>query len=1019
MYKSEELAKRVLQTLAHPDSGAEPQQLIDSITDLATEYSEACARVNRLLGRARDYYSTGNMAESMRIIVDFHVEDDYQNLKYDGLDKRWKEFCLNYGFPVPEPLADHLHQEISGIYQIFEPNGSIAEMLSRLRALSLLRAPLKDRLALIRDLARIDQLNPVWKEMASEYEQARDEEIEYRFNTLPKVAESYPEARALLQELTDLSRCSQPSDRIVKKILAFTNIENLKRQLDALDKTVNAMHDAYREGQREDAERALSEWEDLTRTIPQDKIPPQALETVRPIIVWLNELRAQDAKREVLRERIELFREALEDENNPEGIASAYRYVKQEAENCAEVLPSWIEQEYRSSERKTRLKQWRKLTLILSLALLVCTLLAGVTFWRSSVLKEEKEIKDNIDTLTQMLDEYEGKTKIAGDENGEESDPVLDPDALTRAENFAQQLKSDNPKVANVAAIQELFARIEADKSSEEKRSENFNKARGIAEQNIADEEEVPAGVLKDLQTYGKTQEQRNTTNSITRESANIVRNNQKRRDTQYNQNLNDAKEIVKVLNNTTLPPEQTQELLDQIQGHLDQMEAITREGKVDDRFREAGNAVSDNFDKIKQDFEERKEHDAAFQTITESIGNMPAFLGALKGYANKYRFSPIAADIENSPKCFYSYRDVALWNSFIDKFGRCPADWEKKSGFAVGINEIKEQITSIPDSTKIFGTDDENEIDLIKIVESVNVFGGRAVLAKKLMDDFRSCDEECWVWRQPPKEDNVCHYYYLTKKPEVSSSGEIPYLATRKERGKTEMLPAPVFSQEEINKIVHAPHYAIYQALNRLTENEQYIKNSSEWCEAMISLLNQLDPGKDDFKIFDPVVKVALIHIVAKTLKQDPIFADALSFWEGEILKDPEFDPNTDWIDPENPDLGRKRLVANRILEKLEAKPITEDSIRLFRARAAKEAKTTVSTYTWVGWLNKEGGEWKGILKEEPPVNGELFITVPRKDANTTILVKVGNAVENQVTLFDDTRSFVVGAPILVQTLK
>lgn len=1006
MYKSEEIAERVLQTLNNPASvglGAEPQQVIDIITELAADYSQACARVNDLLRRAREHSSAGNAAEAFRIVKLFHVEDDYQNLKLGGQDQRWRLFCDDYGFPVSDPLDENSHQEVLCLYEVYD---QIKDKLKEFRTLSLRRAPLKERLALLRQLASTDMGNALWSEMAGLYEKSRDEEIERRFSALPKTKENASEAFEMLRELTDINRVTPFPEAIVKKVKAFTGRANLELQKETLHKTVDKMLDAFREDNRTEVERCMAVWSRLTGQIPPGEIPQKLIEDVRGPSQWLQEHRQQDDRKREYQEKLNLLEEAFAGGDMNE-ITAAVGAARRAAENCGEEIPESIKQTYRRIDHDHRSRQRKKTAFKVFLALLIGLLVAGGTGWGIHNSKTKTKIEEDAQRLADLLDSYEGKSEVSDDGDEEESSSAgfLRPDALKQAEKFAEKLQAESPRIAGAAAVTQQLSRMELLVESEAKRSEEFERAKAEAESVVESGDELPEKLLSQLDTLGKTEQERGLVLKIKSLNDKTVRANKEERESQYSRLLAEIKANLDDLEANTVPMDRRAELIDQIKEDLSGLKVIAARGEIPAPLTKNAELFSEKCGAIEKQFRADTQYAADIDAITQAIGDQPRFLDAINLFARKYPNSKHAAEKARIMNCCACYHDVALWNDFIDKVGRRPADWKEAAEFISDFNEIKDQVLFIPDSREV--------ADLVPAVEAIQAIGGRAELAKELIQSFGSCDEECWVWRRY-EGDNDLFYYYLTQKPDLSNTGDYMYLTSRKDPGQT----APIstsFTREEIDRIVPAPHFQTALALlERLKDSQKNIDNPVGWCETMIDLLSRLDPEEEN-KAFDSTVKASLLYAVVDVLKDDPIFADKLLPWKKIFDDDPEFSPDIDWINPENKELPRQRKVASRIFVKLATSPITL-SFQTFRDRAAKQADTKVSTYPWVGWLHNEKGEWTVILKEGASVSGDLFMPGPKQGDNPPALVPVGTAAHSTVTLSGNTGSFIIGAPILVR---
>lgn len=1014
MYKSEEIARRIQQVLRSPESvgsADDPQQAFVILNELAADYSEACKRLNEQLRHAKEYSSVGNTGEAIRFIELFHVREDYENLTLDSQQERWKSFCQEYGLTVPVPLEDDLYNETTCLYESYEP---IKATLSKFRLLSLERGPLKERLALLRQLANQDMGNSIWDEMSATLEKARDEEIEAEFSALPKTKESFSAASELLKELSPMvGRVTEAPESIVKKIQGFIDGARHEKQVDVLQNTVSKMLDAFREGDRPEVERLMADWVRFTSQMQPNKVPKRLIEDVKGPSEWLKQIHTQDALEQEFNEKLFLLRQSFSDGSDMEEIIDAHGAAERAAENCGKAIPDSDEKTFKLRVRAHNSQRNRKAFYKFSLIALICLLVAGGTGWGIYSSYVEKTNRDKAQRLSSLMDSYEGIQAENSDpeSEGEEgaSAGLLNPAKLKEANDLAEQYKAEGPRTANAAILQEKFSRLEQLKESEAKRSEGFEQARADAEKTLERGDELSSDLLEKLDQFGNTEQDRGTVLKLRKQNDELARANQETRESEYSGILKETEK--KLTDLETAPLEEKEELIAQIKENLSKLQSIAARGTVADPLTKVAEEYTQKCEKLEREYEAAAKLAADLETITGSIGDEPksvnGFIEAMEKFASKYPNNPIASNVETIKSCCACYRDVVLWNNFVAKVGKTPVIWEGNSEFLSDFSNIRDQTSFISDSSVTMG--------FVDTIRTIQKFGGRARLAQRLISGLEPYNDESWVWRRHEPNSPIL-YYYLAQKPDLSYSGEYMYLTTRNERGKTSPISA-MFTQEEIDRIVPAPHREIAHAiLERLKDNENNIETPTGWCETVIDLLTRLDP-KDDSKAFDPIVKVALIHMVVDSLKKDPIFADKLSEWEKIVKQNTEFNPDSDWINPENSDLTYQRGIAGEILKQLGTRPL-KNSFPTFRDRAAKETDTKVSIYPWVGWLNYEKGTWKVMFKKGVTVSGDLFMTAPKGSGSAPELVKVGTAEENKVTFSGNTQKFIVGAPILIQVM-
>ena len=146
------------------------QTRTDALTEMAANFAELCQEANTRLRRCLDYLRRGLRSEAI------HLAETHPNLldMVAALDipeiDEWEQLCAAYELARPARMMIEAAQELNEAYSQEKP---LQHLLSQHRVLALRRAPLAERLEVIRALAVEDPTNSCWAEDQETFETAR------------------------------------------------------------------------------------------------------------------------------------------------------------------------------------------------------------------------------------------------------------------------------------------------------------------------------------------------------------------------------------------------------------------------------------------------------------------------------------------------------------------------------------------------------------------------------------------------------------------------------------------------------------------------------------------------------------------------------------------------------------------------------------------------------------------------------------------------------------------------------
>jgi hypothetical protein len=146
------------------------QTFREPLRQLAADYAAACREVNDRLRRCEDFLRQGLRSEAVHFaqaeppLLDCLAALDFPELP------RWTEASLAYGLPAPPPLLSDTAEALNAAYAAEQ---ALAPLLRTHRRLALARAPLGERLGVLRQLEEADRGSPVWQDEVLSLEAAR------------------------------------------------------------------------------------------------------------------------------------------------------------------------------------------------------------------------------------------------------------------------------------------------------------------------------------------------------------------------------------------------------------------------------------------------------------------------------------------------------------------------------------------------------------------------------------------------------------------------------------------------------------------------------------------------------------------------------------------------------------------------------------------------------------------------------------------------------------------------------
>ncbi len=169
MAEAQEVVDRLRDVLLAQDQSVTPE-----LRDLAASYAELCRAVNERIRRCSQLLRQNLRTEAVHLAeANPNVLDQLTILDFPGRGD-WQQLCVQYGFPEAPPLDMDSAAAINEAYTAVQP---VAVLLAKHRLLAMALAPLPLRLAVMREIARLDTTAAFWADDIRLFETARLGEI--------------------------------------------------------------------------------------------------------------------------------------------------------------------------------------------------------------------------------------------------------------------------------------------------------------------------------------------------------------------------------------------------------------------------------------------------------------------------------------------------------------------------------------------------------------------------------------------------------------------------------------------------------------------------------------------------------------------------------------------------------------------------------------------------------------------------------------------------------------------------
>ncbi len=297
----------------------------EEIAQMAGAYAEMCTRANERLRQCSAFLQQGLRSEAI------HLADETPNLldlvaQLDLPDPQaWADFCASNGLPVPPALQLERAAQLNDAYAQDQP---LEHLLSRHRLLALSRAPLRQRLSVMREIAQVDAGTPYWEKDIRVFEQARLKELPASFHAAVKSRDE----RAIAHLMEEVNR--QPWYELVPTDLAkgvadaFTRMQRSGAEAE-LKLLVEPLRDAFAARSLQECQALVQRWKNILTKAGVTSVSDELNDEIKPVAAFIAEQTRRDEHMRKFKEGCRIFTKMLDEDQTDANLEAGYAKLRE------------------------------------------------------------------------------------------------------------------------------------------------------------------------------------------------------------------------------------------------------------------------------------------------------------------------------------------------------------------------------------------------------------------------------------------------------------------------------------------------------------------------------------------------------------------------------------------------------------------------------------------------------------------------------------------------------------------
>ncbi len=448
----------------------------EEMEPLAMEYAVEVERVNQRLMECSMLLRRGLRSEAIqKANMRPNVLEWAARLDFPEIDE-WVEILKFFELPVPKQLNRLMVQQL---HEAIVEEQPLEQLLKQHRRLAIAKAPLAWRLRVLRQIAQVDSLNPVWNEDLETWEKARLAEIPSELQTA-KAAADFHACSQLAAELTRFNWIVSLPEPLVEASRNAANELEYANQCEELSDIGQSLYDAFCSHDEVLGRQHRANWMALVQMMRQSP-PPDLSDLVEPALLWLENVDAHELELESHRQAVVDLERELSNPKTILGVQNAHQL----ATRSGHELEPRLQKRYESVIAELQLSNQRKSFLrIASIASAAVLLLGVFVIWQRRSLRAA-EIMSSVTSIEGMLTKGQ----------------------LQEAQKFVENLSAKKAYVLDSAQIQSLLSDLENRQAAEQQRVREFESFMALLESTPA--EQIDLGIVKKAEELARTEHEK------------------------------------------------------------------------------------------------------------------------------------------------------------------------------------------------------------------------------------------------------------------------------------------------------------------------------------------------------------------------------------------------------------------------------------------------------------------------------------------------------------------------------
>ncbi len=945
--------------------GATP---ITALSEFAEDYAAACREINERLRESHDLLRKGLRSEAIqRAEVEPNLLEMAVVLDFPER-AQWCEWLKHSGRPLPPELRIDAAAEINAAYAQEQP---LAVLLGRHRLAALARAPLAERIGILRMIAEADANNPVWQEDLRTYEKHRHKQLQSEAEAAAK-RNDIAVLERLEAELRYASWTVPPSGALVQWTMAATarlRLASAREELKTLEAGLTTAFADFDVGRGRSLRGRWQACAAIAELGPDDPLAQLAA----PALEWLAEQDRQEESQASYDRAVAELERALDEGVGLEDLKRRCHELDRHERGTPELLERRCRERIASLEltASRRNKLW--LTGIAGSVLVVAAL---AWFWMNRQLAEA-QVAETSAVLARLID----------DSN------------LTESRKYVEALTAERKWLRERAEVVEQEARLSGLETKERERTAAFRAAiEGAASAGLDRPDKTS---LVEARRLARGPHEETEILDLERKVAARQRELQDQRNQAYLKRVEELR--AKIRTHETDSPQAGEEALTDLRQLSEQAKELEHASSgVDRALIDGVTALRKRLSVLHDAEESRQDRERRLRDITAAVGNRRRYRERLAEYAKEFPDTKRSYDflkvLEKEPA---SWEQLERWDAFVERFASADSALISPTEATARIAEATALLPAFAAATD--ATDFKQRIDFLTAI------GRRVSQGERIDAPLKDIFQLQTVADLTMIEDKGGRKFYSVEKPELKNK----HVAFKYLRDFKLTTGSTLINEEELapDGIVAAPQsVAATRVLDELARLDD-----AHWEAAFCRMLIDVESQAR----MDPILKVQLLQQLLTVARQGSLVLEHAFARHAELIDGANLDGTVNWLDPADPEAARTRRQAEALLARLPNLAPARDAAAKEFAQLRKPWSS--EPHRWIGWLRQsDDGQWHistAPLNEK--ISGELFMIHPAEQGPVIQFARIGQISAGQPKLIEDVAAFVEGRPVYVRGNK